>query len=203
MYKLYSYPFSQYSRRAVSLMEQVGIEYENHLINLKEKEQMSEKYIAINPNHQVPTLLDGDIKIHESNAILRYLCVKHELFDWYPRDYAALAKVEQWLDWTQCQLCPLVETIVVNRILLGEDGDINAASEEEAKLVSRFEVLEDNLKGQKFLVNENPTIADLSLASSIFQLKFASVTLESSLIIRWYESVEMLPGFQKSLPKEQ
>jgi glutathione S-transferase len=32
----------------------------------------------------VPTFLDGDIKLHESNAILRYLCSKHALSDWYP-----------------------------------------------------------------------------------------------------------------------
>ena len=59
---------------------------------------MSPEYLAINPNHQVPTLIDGEVTIHESNAILRYLCVKHELKDWYPDDVKARAAVDHgWI----------------------------------------------------------------------------------------------------------
>ncbi len=201
MYKLYSFPFSQHSRRVISLLEQIGIEYENHVVNMMEGEHMSAHYLNINPNHQVPTLIDGEIKIHESNAILRYLCIKHELFDWYPRSGDALAKVEQWLDWTQCQLSPRVVAIVLNRVFLGENGDKKAADDAAEEIKAQFEVMEKYLAGATFLAGDKPTIADLSLASSLFQLSLANAFPEMPHIARWYETVAALPGFQKSLPE--
>lgn len=201
MYTFYSFPFSQHSRRVISLLEQVGIDYENHMVDMMNGEHMSDHYLDINPNHQVPTLIDGEIKIHESNAILRYLCIKHELIDWYPRNGDALAKVEQWLDWTQCQLSPLVVAIVLNRVFLGENGDKKAADDAAEKIQARFEVLENYLAGREFLAGDKPTIADLSLASNLFQLNLASALPKTPHIVRWYETIAALPGFQKSLPK--
>jgi len=201
MYQIYSFPFSQHSRRVVSLLEEVGIEYENHIVDMMKGEHISESYLSINPNHQVPTLIDGNLKIHESNAILRYLCVKHELFDWYPRGGDALAKVEQWLDWTQCQLFPLVRAIVLNRVFLRGNGDMNAADKAVGEIQARFSIMENHLEGCQFLASDKPTIADLALASNIFQLSLAKEVPTTPNILRWYENVAALPGFQKSLPQ--
>ncbi len=201
MYQLYSFPFSQHSRRVISLLEQTGIGYENHLVDMMKGEHLSDHYLAINPNHQVPTLIDGQTKIHESNAILRYLCIKHELSDWYPRSGDGLARVEQWLDWTQCQLSPLVAAIVLNRVFLGNEGDRRAADEAVEKIQTRFEVMENSLGDRPFLAGDKPTIADLSLASNMFQLSLANASPETPNILRWYQGVSALPGFQASLPK--
>ncbi|GAB3024820.1 glutathione S-transferase family protein [Bowmanella dokdonensis] len=201
MYQLYSFPFSQHSRRVISLLEQAGIEYENHQVDMINGEHMQAAYLAINPNHQVPTLIDSGTKIHESNAILRYLCIKHELSQWYPQQPDLLARVEQWLDWTQCQLSPLVIAIVLNRVFLGDDGDKQAADEAAMKIQSRFGIMESYLAGTQFLAGDTPTIADLALASSVFQLSLADASPQTPNILRWYQAVEALPGFQKSLPK--
>ena len=82
MYILYHFPYSQHARRVVSLLEAAHLPYTLHPINMAQGEHLSAAYLAINPNHQIPTLVDGDLKIHESNAILRYLCNKHGLADW-------------------------------------------------------------------------------------------------------------------------
>lgn len=201
MYQIYSFPFSQHSRRVISLLEEIGIEYENHIVDMMNGEHLSESYLSINPNHQVPTLIDGDIKIHESNAILRYLCVKHALFDWYPRDGVALAQVEQWLDWTQCQFFPLVRAIVLNRVFMGENGDMNAADKGVEEIQARFAILESHLEGRQFLASDKPTIADLALASNIIQLGLANEMPTTPNILQWYEKVAALKGFQKSLPQ--
>ena len=73
------FPFSQHSRRVVSLLEEAGLEYELLSVDMMKGEHMSPKYLELNPNHQVPTLVADKVKIHESNAILRYLCNKHSL----------------------------------------------------------------------------------------------------------------------------
>lgn len=203
MHQLYGFPFSQHSRRVVSLLEQAGIEYEFTLVDMMNGEHLSAPYLKINPNHQVPTLIDGDITIHESNAILRYLCIKHGLADWYPRTGENFAKVEQWLDWNQCRLSPLVVSIVLNKVFLGESGNLAAADLATTQIHDLFALLEEGLVNKRFIAGDNPTIADLSLASNIFQLGLADAAPQTRNILRWYDLVSALKGFQNSLPTSQ
>ncbi len=202
MYTLYGVPFSQHSRRVVSLLEEAELPYEQHTINLVIGEHMSPGYLALNPNHQVPTLLDGDFKLHESNAILRYLCAKHHLTDWYPEDPKTRGAVDQWLDWNQCRLSPSVIGIVLNKVFLGENGDRSAIAKGELSMVELSQILEAGLEGRSFLASDHPTIADLSVASNMFQLGFANAMPTTPNINGWYGRISALPGFQKSLPQE-
>ena len=200
MYILYHSPYSQHARRVVSLLVEAGLQYRLQHIAMDKGEHLSPEYLAINPNHQVPTLVDGDIKIAESNAILRYLCVKHGLDDWYPHDLAKRAAVEQWLDWNQCRLSPAVVDIVLNSVFLGERGDAAAVERGRARLRELEPILETGLTGRAFLAGDTPTIADLSLASSIFQLGFARLAPSGEHTRRWFERVNAIAGFNASLP---
>jgi glutathione S-transferase len=201
MYTLFHSPFSQHARRVVSLLIEARLEYRLHHVALEGGEHLSPQYLAVNPNHQVPTLVDADIKIHESNAILRYLCVKHALHDWYPNDLAKRAAVEQWLDWNQCRLSPAVVDIVLNTAFLGDRGDAAAIERGRDRLRELEPILEAGITGRDFLAGDRPTIADLSLASSIFQLGFAKVTPSGEHTQRWFERVSAIDGFRRSLPQ--
>ena len=201
MYTLFHSPFSQHARRVVSLMIEAKLDYELRHVAMEKAEHLSPEYLAVNPNHQVPTLVDGDVRIHESNAILRYLCVKHALHDWYPSEPATRAAVEQWLDWNQCRLSPAVVDIVLNSVFLGERGDAAAVERGRNKLRELDPILENGLAGTSFLAGERATIADLSLASSIFQLGFASVSPAGPYTRRWFERVSAMDGFRRSLPQ--
>jgi glutathione S-transferase len=55
-------------------------------------------YLSLNPNGKVPTLVDGDLVIWESNTILRYVCNRSGS-DLYPEEPAARSHVERWMDW--------------------------------------------------------------------------------------------------------
>ncbi len=202
MYQLYLHPYSQHSRRVVSLLEEAGLEYEPIQVDLLNGEHMTEEYLSINPNHQVPALIDGETRLFESNAILRYLCVKNGLTDWYPDDLPARAAVEQWLDWTQCRLGPAVVSIVFNRVILGDKGDQEAIARGLEQMVELSGILEKGLEGKIFLAGDRPSIADLALASNMFQLGLAGELPDSKNILSWYARVGELDGFQKSLPTE-
>jgi len=202
MYQLYLHPYSQHSRRVVSLLEEAGLEYESVRVDLLNGEHMTAQYLAINPNHQVPALIDGEIRLFESNAILRYLCVKNGLTDWYPDDLPARAAVEQWLDWTQCRLGPAVVSIVFNRVILGDKGDQEAIARGLEQMVELSGILEKGLEGKIFLAGDRPSIADLALASNLFQLGLAGEIPDTENIQSWYARVGELDGFQKSLPTE-
>ena len=198
MYVLHYHPASPAARRVVALFEEVGLAYELKHVALERGEHMSPAYLAVNPNHQVPTLVDGQVVIHESNAILRYLSHKHGLTDWYPADLARRAQVEQWLDWTQCRLFPAMVDIVLNKVFLGPDGDAQAIARGEARLAELAPILEAALAANPYLAGETPTIADLSAASCITQLGLASAQPRLPAVTAWFERVGKLDGVRRA-----
>lgn len=201
MLTLYHNPFSQHARRAEALLEQAEIPYETVHIALNEGAHRGADYLSINPNHQVPTLVDGDVKIHESNAILRYLCHKHALTDWYPEDPAVRASVEQWLDWNQCRLSRSVVDIVLNKVFLGDDANPAEIARGEENMIELSAILGNALQQNQFLAGNAATIADLSVASNISQLQLADAVPGHPSIQAWYQRVCDIPGFSKTLPK--
>jgi glutathione S-transferase len=203
MYTLYSYPVSQHSRRVVALLEAAGLDYENKHVAMDKGDFMKPEYLTINPNHQLPTLLDGDIKIHESNAILRYLCLKHDLKDWYPDDLAPRAAVEQWLDWGQCRLGPAVVDIVLNTVFMGEHGDKAAIKRGHNTMTELSPILAAGLEGRNFLAGDQATIADLAIASNITHLGWADATPTEANIVNWLTRVCAIEGFRKTLPQKE
>jgi glutathione S-transferase len=57
------------------------------------------EYMAMNPNRLVPTIDDGDIRLWESNVIVRYLAQKHDYGRLCPADIATRFDAERWMDW--------------------------------------------------------------------------------------------------------
>jgi glutathione S-transferase len=200
MYVLYHSAFSQHARRVVSLLIEAKLDFELRDVAMGAGAHRSPEYLLINPNHQVPTLIDGDIKIHESNAILRYLCTKHGLTAWYPTELRERAAVEQWLDWNQCRLSPAVVDIVLNAVFLGAAGDRAAIERGTIRLQELEPIIEAALTVQPYLAGRRPTIADLSLASSVFQLTLANVSLNGAKTRDWFERIQRIDGFRRSLP---
>src|SRR6202051_1879213 len=65
-------------------------------------------YLAMNPNGRVPTLVEGDFVLWESNSIMRYLCMAHRPDSpIYPRETKRRAAVDRWLDWTLSTVQPV------------------------------------------------------------------------------------------------
>lgn len=202
MYTLYSHPHSPYCQRVLALMAEAEIPVETRHVDLDKGEHMSAAYLSVNPNHQVPTLIDGDLVIHESNAILRYLCDKHGLENWYPREIAARAMIDQWLDWTQTRLGPASFFVVFNTAFAGDDADVAAIETGHAMLDDLLPVLDTALADRDYVTGATPNIADLAVASNITLLAFADATPEHPNIVAWVRRVCRLPGFQKNLPIE-
>ncbi|MGE0327017.1 MAG: glutathione S-transferase family protein [Polyangiaceae bacterium] len=201
MYKLHFHPFSQHSRRVVSLLNEAGIEHELAMVDLLKGDNMQPSYLALNPNHKVPTLEDGDFKLYESNAILRYLCNKHELSDWYPKDLKQRALVDQWLDWNQTRMAGPVFDVVFNKMFAGDKADKAAIERGEKTLAELGKILDDALAGKSFLVGDKPTIADLSVASNATQLQIGQSLPAGANIAAWLGRVMEIDGFRKAMPQ--
>lgn len=100
--KLYCDPISTTSRPVMMFAAECGIDLEVEHVDLRSGQHLSEAYLAVNPNGLVPYLVDGEVALGESSAILRYLALKSGS-PAYPRDLAGQARVDEALSWFATQ----------------------------------------------------------------------------------------------------
>ena len=198
MYILHQFPLSPYCRRVTALLEEAGLPYESRSVDLSAGAHLSAEFRAINPNHQIPVLVDGDLTLAESNAILRYLCGKHGLEAWYPAAPVARAMVDQWLDWDLGRLGPVLGDIIMNKVFLGAAGDQAAIARGEARLADAAPVLEQRLTRSPFVAGATPSIADVAIASDITQLALAGLAPPTPAIAAWMDRVMAVEGVAAS-----
>jgi len=96
--KLYMHPVSTVSRPVRLLIAEKGLDVEQEVVDLMTGAQYKEPFASVNPNGMVPVLIDGDLKLTESSAILKYLADKFDLPE-YPKDLKQRARVNEVMDW--------------------------------------------------------------------------------------------------------
>ena len=96
--KLYMHPVSMTSRPVRLFIAENNIPVEEQVIDLFTGEHYKEPFVAINPNRMVPVLDDGDLRLTESSAILKYLADKIDS-PAYPKDLKKRAKINEVMDW--------------------------------------------------------------------------------------------------------
>lgn len=194
MYTLHMNPWSFYSRRVIALLAQCDLPHELRDVDMMAGEHRSEAFLALNPNGQIPVLVDGDLALAESNAILRYLCSANGLDDWYPADARTRAMVEQWLDWTQCRLAPATSDIVFNTMFAGDQTDQGAIARGRELMAALTPILEARLSQSAYVVGATRTIADLAVFSCLSQLGLVQARPATPSICAWYDGMAALKG---------
>ncbi len=100
--KLYMHPVSTGARAVRLMIAENAIPCEEVLVDMLTGAHMQEPYASINPNRLLPMLEDGDFRLTESSAILKYLADKYELAC-YPKDLKRRARVNEAMDWFNTQ----------------------------------------------------------------------------------------------------
>ncbi len=100
--KLYMHPVSNTSRPVRLYIHENKLPVEEQIVDLFTGEHYKQPYVGMNPNHMVPMLEDGDFRLTESSAILKYLASKFEK-PHYPKDLKKRAKVDEAMDWFNTQ----------------------------------------------------------------------------------------------------
>jgi glutathione S-transferase len=101
--RLHYHPVSTTSRPVVLLVQESNLPVELKVVDLMKGEHVQPPFSELNPNQQVPVLEDGDFRMTESSAILKYLAEKFES-PLYPKDLQKRAKVNEAMDWLNTQL---------------------------------------------------------------------------------------------------
>lgn len=195
---LYHHPFSQNSRRVVNLLNCAGLACEIRFCDLSKGEHKSPDFLAMNPNGQIPTLLDGEVSIHESMAILRHLARSRDLADWYPADARAQAEIDQWMDWTQCRFARPTGLIFFNTVVNGVVG-FEAPIEEGRRLLAALTpILDEALTARDWLAGAEPSVADLGLVTCLQNLDLIGERPSTPAVDAWYDRVNALEGVRRA-----
>jgi glutathione S-transferase len=153
----------------------------------------------MNPHGRVPVISDGEIVVWESHAILRYLAARHSAGRFWSEDAAARAAVDGWMDWSQTRLQP----DFLNGVFWGfyrtpeAQRDWPAIRASLARCEWHFAKLDRLLEGRRFLLGDDPTLADIAAGTSLyryFELEIERPQLPR--VERWYQALQQRGAYQ-------
>ena len=204
--KLYHHPMSSSARRARMAAIQLGLSPELVHVELTKGEQRKPEYLALNPNGKVPTLVDGDLVIWESNAIMTYLAQKTPGQTLYPTELAARTDVDKWLFWTANHWSVAAGQLTFENFLkrMMGLGEPNAYAVERANgLFTDFaKTLDATLARSQYVVGDSLTLADLAIAPPLMYTVPAKLPVSGfTNIARWFESIQTTEAWRATEPQ--
>jgi glutathione S-transferase len=204
--KLYYHPASPNGRRAILTLRQLGLEAEEIVVDFARGDLTTPEYTKLNPNQKIPTLVDGDFVLWESNAIMQYLAAKKPEAGLLPRDERGRADVLRWQCWNMNHFAPTVGTFnwenLLKRMLGAGEPDAAKLAQAEKDLPRFAKVLDAQLGSRRYVTGDQLTVADLSIAASLMFRIPAHVPLEPyPNVRRMMESIEALDAWKSTQPK--
>jgi glutathione S-transferase len=202
--KLYGFPPSPNTWKVRAVAAHLGIPIELEFVDLTKPR--SADYLAINPTGRTPTLIDGDFRLTESNAILQYLASQKPSSLW-PNEARARAEITRWQCWQlahwggeACQ--PLIVNRLVKKLLnLGPPDEAAVAKGTEA-FHKEAKILDAQLAKQPYLVGKDLTIADFAVAAPLFYAQQGGLPVEPYAKLRdWFGRVSALRAWQQTAPQ--
>lgn len=158
-------------------------------------------YLALNPNGTVPTLIDGDYTLWESNSVLRYLAAVHGAGTLWPTDPKVRGDAERWMDWQIATLSPAM--VVVFRGLVRtppEKRDMKAIEAARDRLSGMFAILDGALEGRGFVTGDRLTIGDIPVGIATYRWFNMPIEREDHANLkRWYDRLCERPGYQEHI----
>src|SRR5256886_6807129 len=203
--ELYVFPPSPRAFKVIAVANHLGIDATLRIIDLVKGGQRTSEYAALNPNMRMPTLKDGDYVLWESGAIAKYLAGKNPEAGLLPTDDRGRLDVTRWQFWDTAHWDPacavfIFENLVKPNILKSGEPDQAAIAKGTEPFHRAAKVLDDQLRGRKFVTGERLTLADFSLGASLNLAEKARYPIESyGEIKRWYGTLRALPAWQQTL----
>ncbi len=201
MLRLYSTPLSANGRKVLAVRHHLGLDAEIHEVDVYRGHGRSPEYLAINPWGKIPTLVEGDLVLWESNAILQYLADAHGGGRLWGQSPERRADVSRWLFWESAHWQPAFTPLlaeVVGQLLSGVASPETSRvrwDDPQWSVLAKF--LERHLDGRRFLVADELSLADFSVAAMMMYVRRAG--FPNALwpaISEWYSRIEALDAWQ-------
>lgn len=190
-------------RKVSILLEELGVPYTAHPIDITKDDQFAPDFLKISPNNKIPAIKDHDngLCLMESGAIMWYLADKYGKF--LSSDAIGRAKVHEWLMWQMGGLGPMAGQ--AHHFLQFNPGKAPYAETRYATEVQRlYGVLDKQLEGQDFICGDY-SIADMACWPWVARYEWQRVDLTQFFnVLRWYKALRardaVIKGYQ--VPKD-
>jgi glutathione S-transferase len=201
--KLYMNPMSPNVRRVRLTAAVLDLPLDEITLDFQKGEHKRPEYLALNPNGQVPTLVDGDFVLTESRVIMHYLASKKPESGLWPRDERARLDVTRWQFWDAAHFSPQLAAIVFQKVfkpMIGGGAPDAARIEEALANFRRFAaVLDKRLDGRQFIVGDALTIADLTVVAGLMYAARAEAPLaEFPHVQAWFTRISALDAWKRT-----
>lgn len=180
-------------------LEEMGLEYELLPVNIRQGAQKSPEFVARNANAKVPVLVDGDLTLSESAAILVYLAEKTGKL--LPASGEARARVFEQLFFHASGLGPAFGNAGFFRKFAPEPIPlaIDRFGGEAQRIIG---VLDDLLGRQRFVAGDELSIADVAHYGWLWRRQFAEVSIDAAPNVqRYVAELEARPAFQRGVAR--
>jgi len=197
MIDLYYWPTPN-GHKITIFLEEAGLEYKIHPVDIGKGEQFRPEFLKISPNNKIPAIVDHDtgISVFESGAILYYLAKKTGQF--LPKETAARMKVMQWLFWQMGGLGPMAGQN--HHFVRFAPKKIPYAIERYVKETARlYGVLNKQLEETQNFVAGDYSIADMAIYPWIVPHEAQQQNLDDfPALKRWFHTMQERPAVQRA-----
>ena len=190
-------------RKASILLEELGLPYTVHPIDITKDEQFHPDFLKISPNNRIPAIVDRDTGLHlmESGAIMLYLAEKTGKL--LPDDLESRYRVIEWLMWQMGGVGPMLGQ--VHHFVKFNQGKAPYAESRDLKEAHRLYGVLDRRLAEHEYVADAYSIADIAIWPWISRFEWQTIDLEAyPHVKRWYVSIAARPAVQKGyhVPKK-
>ena len=181
-------------------LRELDLEYERIDAGMAFGRNREPDYLAMNPNGRIPTLVDGDFVLWESNSIMRYLVLAYSQgSSLYPQMPKQRASVDRWLDWTLSTLQPIERPVFWGLVRTPvEERDMVAIQKDADVAAAQWRIIDTQLATRRFIEGDDFTLADLALGTYARRWFGVEGITKPALphLERWFAQFSGRPGFQ-------
>lgn len=204
MMELYEWPPVR-SQRAKWVLEELGIDYNSHLVDLSKGQQNSAEYRAIHPLGVLPALKSDNYTIYESTAIVMQLIDEHPAKGLAPEPGTSQrAYYYQWCAFAGAELDPCVMMYFDNTLRPleamrppGTPHSPDLANRGRADFETRAQVLSNTLAKQDYMLGTAFSGADILIGHSIFMAKHIGLMGKHPILEAYYDRLKLRPAHQR------
>ena len=197
--QLYTNLFSPNARKVHAVANELGIELETHTVDLRAGEQRTPEYLALNPNGKVPTLVDGETVLWESNAIMCYLAgqVDTELWPKSAKRYDIL----RWMFWESNHLTNAANRLFFQKFFNRDNPDQGIIDRATKDFRKYAEVLDAQLANNAHVTGDTLTLADFAIGVCFGYIQPLELPVEGlDNIHRWWGAFSTTESGKLLLP---